>query len=232
MSKARPRPTLPKGAVFEDLSEGLYRWRLPEDQWLYCVGKKTYRPLCQEQKHGLLVYKLRMRDMFHLNRILNRLDYKGRFRYAEKTAHYTERYPYPKIEYFPGMIISSEGRVMNGAWSEREQRRKIRGFLKVYLRMLKVYINYRSRYPLPDEEADCLYCRGERKCCTTMYSNLNHDYLHLSRYELEGSLLWNALHEMGYGDGGKLKILGYDGPPQAEVLCEAVKKYFSSRGGV
>ena len=232
MSRVQPRPELPEGALFENLTEGLYRWRMPEEPWLYCVGQKNYRVLCQKQQENLIIYKLNMREMFHLNRILSRVHFRGRLRYSKEGSFLTERGPYPDTEYFPGMIITPEARIVNGAWFERDKRREFRGQLRVYLSMLKGYLKWRSQYPLPDEEKDCIYCRRVRRCrYDTMYDRRNHNAKHLREYEMNGTLLWQALHEAGYGTTGKLQVLGYIDEARPLELSNAVENYFRKRGG-
>jgi len=223
---------LPAEAKLEVCAHQFYRYRLPDKPWVYCMESKTHRPLCEERPAGkLLVYKLKGDELRTLNAILVTLGFRGKFYRTRDVIFYTHRWPYPRAQYFPDMLITRNAKVLNGLLQEQADRTSFRTWLGLYLSVLKRHGNYRSKYPLPDD-TDCPYCRGKVSSYRTMYAPRNHLRRHLGGFQIFGTLLWNALEAEGYADAGKLSVLGYgEAPAQSNTLCEVVSKYFKTQGG-
>lgn len=230
----------------EKITDTFYRSRVDVySPWTY--RHRDY-PLCSELSPsqlliGQIPYDAK-KGTQPLNMIMSMLHYPGVFNWAAYNftrgrsdpaqvlqLWYSDRWPYPTIKAFPGMIIDRQGKVRNGAFDEIADRILFKSALTFYCNLLKRYLKYKKQYPLPDDK-DCHVCRGIVKEVQTMYWPGHHMRKHLLNYEFSGTLLWQALLEEGYGEGGIMSVLGYgDFPADAERLTMAIRLFFQKRGG-
>jgi hypothetical protein len=145
-----------------------------------------------------------------LNLFIDYWDFSGRIlrdiRMTPSRLKYTERGLFPPHDYYPGIEFDRLGRIVNGAPKEAARRNELLDLLDIW----RARLQRQGFIPRPTPQ-DCPFCRGREpaKDRATIYDDWNHVYRHLKSNWLEGTMIVNALEEMGFGREGTSMVCGW-----------------------
>ena len=133
-----------------------------------------------------------------------------------------------RFDFFDGMIIDLDGKIVNAekGKTEHDEKRRILKKIHAYIKGLREL----ESLPSPDESGgDCFYCQfttDDQKSLGDATSNHSHLENHLDEGYYMYSLIMNALIDSGRTGHGAAIMYSMD---IRDLICRAVSDYFKRR---